>query len=103
MRSEASFYNLSSPRTVRQKSLLLIGATDQTASQVAGSLPEARQPEHRVGSLFTQHDAGHSLAERRAVLIAVPRASSDKDYVLERRMAIEDEVMVRAVLVLADT
>ena len=49
-----------------------------------------------------QNQLRHHLADRRAVLEAVPRAAADDPHIFHRRMPVDDEVTVGSLLVLAD-
>ena len=60
------------------------------------------QPEQRIRIFVLQHQPRHHLAQRGAMLEPVPRASSQQPDIFVSGMPVDDEVIVRTVLVLAD-
>ena len=70
---------------------------------VAAGVARAVEPEPRLlaaGHVSVQQ-AGDVAADHRAMLEAVARSAPDEPHVVERRMAVDDEVRVRRRLVLA--
>src|SRR6185503_13350358 len=65
-------------------------------------LSKAGEPELRIRGLPSQHQPRDELADGRAVLEAVPRAAAHEPGVRRRGVAVDDEMVVRRVLVLAD-
>src|SRR5262245_28451451 len=64
--------------------------------------PLVSQREPRLGSTALNQQFGHVLAQCRAVLEAVSRATAHQPNVLELGMAINQEIAVGSVFVLAD-
>src|SRR5258705_76707 len=64
---------------------------------------KAGEPELRIGHLAGEHQPRDELTHRWTMLETVSRAAPHQPHVPRRRMPVDDEVVVRGVLVLAHT
>ena len=67
-----------------------------------GENPFTGEKEPRLPRLLAEDLPGGHLAQRRTVLVSMPRAAAHEPGVLRPGMAVEDEVVVGGVFVLAD-